>query len=169
MMHGMSMREREIQRKKGERGRERGCGKPSTSGWMRMTAVLVEIQQVWFPPLNGVFSPPPPPLTWQAVKCGSLWCVEALDCIHAHRSRQPLIHWMTSHKKDKPVRAVVRALQHVMNRLFCVALHILLFFFLSVYYNHATGYLLSAVSCAVCEQASIQKKGGEAAEQTSQI
>ena len=34
------------------------------------------------------------------------------------------------------------------------------FFFLSVYYNHATGYLLSAVSCAVCEQASIQKKGG---------
>lgn len=59
-----------------------------------------------------------PPLTWQAVKCGSLWCVEAADCIHAHRSRQPLIHWMTSHRRDKPVQAVVRALQHVMNRLF---------------------------------------------------
>lgn len=59
-----------------------------------------------------------PPLTWQAVKCGSLWCVQAADCIHAHRSRQPLIHWMTSHKRDKPVQAVVTALQRDMNRLF---------------------------------------------------
>ena len=167
-MHGMSMRERERDRERRERERERlretlylgldaddGCAGGNTAGLVSSLEWCVS----------------PPPLTWQAVKCSSLWCVEALDCIHAHRSRQPLIHWMTSHKRDKPVRAVVRALQHVMNRLFCVALHILLFFFffISVYYNHATGYLLlSAVSCAVCRQASIQK-GGEAAEQTSQI
>lgn len=44
----------------------------------------------------------PPRARW-AVNCGSLWCVEASDCIHAHHSRQPLIHWMTSHKRDQPV------------------------------------------------------------------
>lgn len=60
---------------------------------------LVEIQQVLFPARNDVFFP-----TWQAVKCASLWCVDAVDRIRAHRSRQPLIRWMTSHKRDKPIQ-----------------------------------------------------------------
>ncbi len=99
-----------------------------------------------------------PPLTWQAVKCASLWCAEAVDCIHAHRSRQPLIHWMTSHKRDKPVQAVVSALRYDMNRLFSAWLCISSSS--SVYYSHAAGYLLlSAGSCAVFGQASIQKEG----------
>ena len=160
-------RERETEREGRERERE-AAGNPLPRAGCGWRLCWWKYSRSGFLPWMVCF---PPPLTWQAVKCSSLWCVEALDCIHAHRSRQPLIHWMTSHKRDKPVRAVVRALQHVMNRLFCVALHILLFFFffISVYYNHATGYLLlSAVSCAVCRQASIQK-GGEAAEQTSQI
>ncbi len=83
--------------------------------WMRMTPGWWKFSRSGFLPwMVCVFFPP---LTWQAVKCGSLWCVEAVDCIHAHRSRQPLIHWMTSHKRDKPVHAVVRALRHDMNRL----------------------------------------------------
>lgn len=108
---------------------------------MRMTAGCWWIfSRSGFLPWMVCFLPPSPP-TWQAVKCGSLWCVQALDCIHAHRSRQPLIHWMTSHKRDKPVRAVVTGHFSVTWIGFlCVALHILLF--LSVYYSHATGNLL---------------------------
>lgn len=82
-------------------------------GWRRADGNSVGL----FPPWNGVFS------TWQAVNCASLWCADAQDCIHAHRSQQPFIRWMTSHRRDKPLWAVVSALQHDMNSL-CLGLYI---------------------------------------------
>lgn len=54
---------------------------------------LVEIQQVCFPPSN-------------LESCQVRFVVMR----RAHRSRQPLVYWMTSQERDKPVQPVVGAL-----------------------------------------------------------